>query len=130
MQVFGNYTYTNPEFDHSIFDGKTIPLTPESKWTAGFALEILKHLKFSAQAVGVYDQFALNDFNNIAPANDYWTLGGKIAYAPGPWEIYVKAQNVLDEEYSSFVGFSSFGPTVTLNPAPTSYWEGGFKIEI
>ena len=128
-QVFANLTYTKAEFDNGAFDGKTIPLVPESKWSAGVLLKPLKHLMVSVQATGVYDQFALNDFNNIFPMNDYWILGGKVAYQKENWEFYLRVQNILGEEYSSFVT-SNAVDTVNHNPAPTSSIEAGFRFEI
>jgi outer membrane receptor protein involved in Fe transport len=81
------------------------------------------------RATGISDRFALNDFNNIFPAGDYWTLGARVAYKRGPWEFYVRGENALDEEYASFVT-SNGTNTVNVNPAPTGYFEGGFRLEL
>lgn len=126
--VFLNYTYVNAEFDNGAFGGKTVPLVPESTWTAGAALGPWRGWSLVLRATGVYDRFALNDFNNIFPVDDYWTLGARLSWRRGPWEFYAKAENALDEEYSSFVT-SNGATTLNVNPAPTNYFEGGFRVE-
>ncbi|HTL69864.1 MAG TPA: TonB-dependent receptor [Candidatus Eisenbacteria bacterium] len=129
LQLFANYTYTRAEFDNGAFDGKAVPLVPESKWTGGFVLGPFAGVTVSAQAVGHYGQFALNDFSNRFPINDYWTLGGRLSYHRNGWEIFVRAENLLGEEYSSFVTSNAAG-VLNFNPAPQSYVEGGFRIEL
>ena len=129
VQVFTALTFTSAEFDNGAFDGKKIPLTPEFKWSAGLVTEPVKHLKLSMEATGVHDQFALNDFTNRFPMEDYWTLGGKLAYAKDNWEVFVRGQNLLGEEYSSFMTSDGL-TTVNFNPAPKSYVEAGFRIEV
>lgn len=128
LQFFASYTYTDAEFDNGVFDGKAVPLTPRHKWTAGFNLKVLEHLKLTGQAAGVYDQFALNDFNNRFPAEDYWTADAGIAYTRDNWELFVRAHNILNERYSSFAT-SNGVDVVNFNPAPGTYLEAGFKFE-
>jgi len=130
IDIFANYVYTNPEFDHGPFDGKTLPLTPESRWNAGFTLEPLKRLRISLYGGGTYDQFALNNFQNTVRADDYWTLGGRLEYGRGPWTVFLNLQNILGEEYASVVSTNGAGTVVNFQPSPTSYIEGGFRIEL
>jgi outer membrane receptor protein involved in Fe transport len=127
--VFFNYTYVDAEFDNGRFDGKTVPLVPESTWTVGTALGPWRGWSLVLRATGVDDRFALNDFNNVFPVEDYWTLGARLSYRRGPWEFYVRGENVLGEDYSSF--FTSNGATtLNVNPAPRDYFEGGFRLEL
>ncbi len=128
LQVTSNYTYTRAKFDGGLFHSRDIPLVPTHKWSAGFVWDVLKNLSISVQATGVYDQFVLNDFNNRFPSENYWVLGGRISYHRDHWEIYARGENVLDEEYSSFVTSDGVS-TINFNPAPTSYFEVGFKIK-
>lgn len=129
LQFFSNYTFTQAQFDNGAFDGKTVPLIPESKVSAGVLYEPVRGLKCSAQATGHYGQYALNDFNNIFPIDDYWTLSGKVSYHRGNWEIFLRAENLLGEEYSSFVT-SNAVDTVNYNPAPKTSIEAGWRMEI
>lgn len=129
VDVFFNYTYVVAEFDNGAFGGKAVPLVPETTWTAGAALGPWNDWSLVLRATGVRDRFALNDFNNVFRAEDYWTLGARLSYKRGPWEFYVRAENALDEEYASFVT-SNGTNTVNLNPAPTGYFEGGFRLEL
>lgn len=128
LSLFAGYTFTRAEFDNGAFDGEHIPLTPEHKWSAGATLTPLPGLSASAQAVGVSDQFALNDFNNIFPAENYVTVDARVAYKKDGWQVFLRAENLLGEEYSSFVT-SNAVDTVNLNPAPGRYFEAGFRLE-
>ncbi len=129
LGLFFNYTYTRAEFDNGRFDGKTVPLVPGSAWTAGTSLGPWRGWSLMVRATGVSDRFALNDFSNIFPQADYWTLGTRLAYKQGAWEFYVRGDNVLNEEYSSFIT-SNGANTINVNPAPTGYFEGGFRLEL
>lgn len=129
LDVFTRYTYTDAEFDNGPFDGRAVPLVPENVWSAGFTARPDENWTFTSQAAGVADRFALNDFNNRFPVEDYWTLGARIAYHRGNWEVYVRGENVLGEEYSSF-STSNGTNTLNVNPAPTEYAEAGFRIQI
>jgi|GEM_PF-1229417 len=129
LQLFFNYTYAQARFDNGPFDEKDIPLVPESHWSGGLLFQPDPHWMISAEATGVHNQFALNDFNNLFPVKDYWTLGGRVSYRQDHWEVFFRAQNILGEEYSSFVT-SNGVDTVNFNPAPTHYLEVGFKMDI
>ncbi len=129
VQLFTTYTFTEAEFDNGAFGGKTVPLVPASRWSAGMVLGPFAGWNVTAQAAGNYDAFALNDFNNVFRADDYWTLGLRVARKCGNWEFYVSGDNVLGDEHSTFTTSNGVN-TVNVNPAPTSYFEGGFRIEI
>ena len=129
FQTFARYAYTRAEFDGRAFDGKDIPLVPRHKWSAGFVWDPDTHWNITGQAGGVRDQFALNDFNNLFPADDYWTVDGRVGYRYKNLELFVKVQNILGETYSSFVS-SNAVDTVNYNPAPRQSVQAGVRIEI
>jgi iron complex outermembrane receptor protein len=129
VQLFGNYTYTQAEFDNGVFDGKDVPLVPRHHWTAGALIKPLPEWSVITSFSGVKDQFALNDFNNIFPVEDYWTADLRVAYKHKNWEVYAKGQNLFGEEYSSFMTSDGVS-VVNFNPAPETTWEAGFKMEI
>ena len=126
LQLFANYTYTDAEFDNGAFDDRQIPLTPEHRAAAGAAWAITQHWTISVQATLVEGQFALNDFNNRFPADDYLTVDGKLAWKKGDLEFFARGQNLLGEEYSTFVS-SNGVDTVNFNPSPELYLEAGFR---
>jgi iron complex outermembrane receptor protein len=130
VQLFTNYTYTSAEFDNGVFDGKDVPLVPEHQWSAGIVASLTARLTASCRATGVRGRYALNDFNNLVPVKNYWVFDGKITYKRKPWEVYLRTQNLLDQEYSSFVTSNGTAATVNFNPAPARYVEAGFKMEI
>lgn len=128
-QVFFNYTHTRAEFDGGAFDGKEVPLVPADRFSAGFQADPAPYWRVSAQANGHYGRFALNDFNNIFPAEDYWTMAGKAAYRRDNWEIYIRAENLFDEAYSSFTTSNAVN-VENRNPSPGRTFEVGFRMEI
>lgn len=128
-QLFANYTYTEAEFDNGAFDGRTVPLVPKHKWSAGALMRPLEGWTVSTQTSLVKNQFALNDFNNLFPVEDYWTTDLKVSYKHKRWEIFAKGMNLFGEEYSSFVTSNGVN-LVNFNPAPEITWEAGFKMEI
>jgi iron complex outermembrane receptor protein len=123
------YTYADPEFDNGAFDGRKIPLVPETQWTAGVTLTPNKEWAIGLMANAIYDRYALNDFNNIFPVEDYWTAGLSVSYHHDQWELFIKAENIFGEEYSTFT--TSDGQSVlNLNPAPEENFEFGLRIAL
>ncbi len=123
------YTFADSEFDNGVFDGRKIPLVPESQWTAGVTLTPNKEWKIGLLANAVYDRYALNDFNNIFPAEDYWTAGLSVNYHHDNWELFIKADNIFGEEYSTFTT-SNGQDLLNVNPAPEESFEFGLRIAL
>jgi len=129
LDLFAHYTHAAAEFDGGVYDGRDIPMVPRNRAAVGFTASPVKNWTVSSQAVIVRDQFALNDFNNLFPVPNYWTMDARVAYRRGPWEIYFKADNLFGREYSSFMT-SDGTVTVNYNPSPGRYIEGGFRLEL
>ncbi len=129
LELFAHYTYTRAQFDNGIFDGKDIPLVPKSVASAGVVWKPDTHWNVGVQANATADQFALNDFNNRFSMENYWTLDARIGYRRKNYELFLKAQNILGESYSSFVT-SNGVDTVNFNPAPKETWQAGVRVEI
>lgn len=123
------YTFADSEFDGGVFGGRQIPLVPGSQWMASVSVLPDPNWNVSFFANGVMDRYALNDFNNIFKAEDYWTAGISASYRRDNWEFFIKADNIFGEEYSSFT--TSDGQTVlNLNPAPEESFEFGVRIAL
>src|SRR5262249_2558416 len=91
-----NHTLVRAKFDNGAFDGKNVPLTPESRWSAGADWEFAGWT-VTGEAAGTHGQWALNDFNNLFPVDDYWTLMLRTAYHVDGWEFFIQAENLLGE---------------------------------
>jgi len=129
INLISNYTYTQAEFDESEFSKNEIPMTPKHKWSVGVLTKITNEIKAQINATGVSGLYALNDFNNIFPVEDYWTLDSKISYKKDNWEIYLICQNFFGEEYSSFTA-SNGVDEIKYNPMPEQVIKAGLKIEL
>ena len=129
-KLFFGYAYTDSSFDNGVFAGKNIPMVPETRWSSGVAWQGPDGWSAAIQASAVMDRFALNDFNNRFPAEDYWTADLKIQKTIKNSELFFKIQNLFDEEYSSFVTSDGVS-VVNVNPSPGFNVEGGvrFKFE-
>jgi len=129
LKVFANYTYTEARFDNGIFDRKAVPLVPESQWSAGVEVGPVADWTVRLEAAGVDQRFALNDLNNLFKAEDYWISDLEIRRAVPHGDIYIKMNNLFDEQYSQFA--TSDGVSVlNLNPSPGFNLEAGVRLEI
>ena len=116
-------------FDNGVFDGKNVPLVPETQWSAAVEWGPVQDWTVRVEAVGVQDRFALNDFNNRFDAGDYWTMDLEVRRVLPKGEAFVKMTNLLGQEYSSFTTSDGVS-VVNLNPAPEFQIEAGVRLEL
>ena len=129
LKLFANYTYTDARFDGGVFGEKEVPLVPESQWSGGVEWAPVTDWRLRLEATGVDKRFALNDFNNIFRAENYWTMDAELRHAVPNGELYLKLNNLFDEQYSAFT--TSDGISVlNLNPSPGFNLEAGVRFEI
>jgi outer membrane receptor protein involved in Fe transport len=111
------YTFNHAIFKSGQFEGKTIPLVPQNKYTAQADYKIFDELNFRIDWLGVNGQFALNDFNNLYPVEGYNVFNSKLSFKRGKLDAYFSVRNLLDEKYSAYVASNAAG-TIRYNPAP------------
>ncbi|MEM4204374.1 MAG: TonB-dependent receptor, partial [Candidatus Methanomethylicaceae archaeon] len=119
------YTFNNATFKCGQFEGKTIPLVPRNKYVAQVDYRIFDGLNFRIDYLGVSGQFALNDFNNLYPVEEYNVFNSKLSLKRDNYEVYLSIRNLFDEKYSAYVTSNAAG-TLRYNPAPgRAYLIGG-----
>lgn len=124
-------SWTAAEFDGGAYSGMAVPMVPEFRWSSGLEWTPHEGYVLLFEVGGAANRYALNDFQNRFPAEDYWTtnLAFKKVLPNGLGDVYAKITNLLDHEYSSFVTSDGVG-TVNVNPAPGFEWEAGVRIKI
>jgi outer membrane receptor protein involved in Fe transport len=127
--AFLGCAFTDAEFDGGVFDAKKIPLVPESRGFAGLTWLGPQGWRVSVQVEGVLNRFALNDFNNIFPAEDYWTADLGLAKSLPNGEVFLKIRNLFDQRFSTFTT-SNAVDTVNVNPSPGFNLEAGVRFEV
>lgn len=127
---FGS-TYTNSEalFASGSFQGKTIPQVPKNKFTAALDFKFGNGLGANINFLRVADQYILNDFNNINPAENYNVVNGCITYRRGKISLFVSGRNLLGEKYSPFTAMNAAG-TIKYNPAPERSIVAGVDLNL
>ncbi len=129
LKTFVNFTYTDARFANGAFDGKVVPLVPESQGSAGFEWVPLEGWTVRMEATGVDGRYALNDLNNLFRAEDYWTADLEVRRAVPNGEIYFKMNNLFDERYSAFTTSDGIS-VVNVNPSPEFNVEAGVRLKI
>ena len=105
-------------------------MAPQHQANVGLSTEFLKN--FSASLTGKYvgSAFAINDtLNTTPPIKPYWTLDTKIAYETKNLEIFTIFNNILDEQYYSFVVKSVSSTAKDHFPAPGRNFLSGVKLK-
>jgi iron complex outermembrane receptor protein len=123
-----SYTFVEAEFRKGTFKDKTLPATPEHRFTANLTYELLPGLSCSLDWLWVNDFFRVNDFNNVLPADNYGVLNLGLRFAHEKFSVHVRIENATNEEYTSFQ--SSNGVTVSTgeSPAPPISVVGGVTV--
>lgn len=129
LAYYLNYMFVKARFSKGPFDNYRIPITPEHTLKTGLSWKPLKGLTTSFDWVIVSRQFRVNDFNNIMPADNYGYLNLGAQYEKADYNIYLKVQNLTNEEYITFQ--SSNGTTVAggENPAPPVNFVAGIEYK-
>ena len=108
LSLGGSFTYTDPEITAGAFTGKRIPLVSArsarlfADWDLSPGWSLLTELQYASERV------LGGDFANAFPPLGGYTLANSVlSYREGPWHISLRANNLLNREYSSSgaVGF-------------------------
>lgn len=127
LTLGGSFTYTDPEITAGDFEGNRIPLVSArstrlfSDWNLNPNWSLLIEALFASERV-LGGDFA-NDFPTL---DSYAVVNSVLSYATGPWHASLRANNLLDKDYSSSgaVGFDdNFTSRDAYFPAPErNFW--------
>jgi iron complex outermembrane recepter protein len=129
-EFFANYTFQNPQFMEGANDGKEIPIVPRHQASTGLVTEFLKNYHVTLMGSYVGSRFAINDtFNATSPIKPYFVLDGKLAYTREAFEAYFALNNILNNEYFSYVAKSAFSDAKDYYPAAKQNFMVGMNLK-
>ncbi len=129
-KFYTNYTYLDASFDGGTYDNNRVPMVPKYQTNMGMTVGVFDRWEFSLIGRYVGSRFVINDTANAtAPIKPYATMDGKIAYNKDPFEIYLAINNMLDEQYYSYVSKSTSSTTRAYYPAPERNFTMGVNVK-
>lgn len=125
LTAFANYTYTRAKIESGTNSGNYIPHAAKHK--AHFGLEYHSDVGLGANiAINSVDSSFL-DNENTAKLSSYTTVDAKVFYEKDRYFIFLRVDNLFDEEYCSY-GYIS-GSTKKYNPASGRTWTFGAAVK-
>lgn len=108
---------TGAKFTEGAFNGKTVPMVPDSKATATLNWNAGTHGNYGVAANHVGSRYYGGDLANArAKLSGYATVDLQAAWNLRPWTITAKLMNVLDRKYAPSASTSSVG-VLSYSPA-------------
>lgn len=129
LALYGGAGYTNAKFTEGTNDGKRIPLVPGWKANTGLELRPGFGLKYRLQYNYVGERFFGNNYSNSQKKiEDFHVVDMSLTYQYKAFELFLNANNILNEKYSDFAWFNSFDGTFNYYPMPEAVYYGGIRI--
>ncbi len=131
LRAYVNYTVVDAEFRKGRFASNTIPGTPTHLLNAGAGFSLVKGFWIDLEWQLVNDFYRINDFSNILPkADNYGVLNLKLEYENPTVRMFLKIENLTNEEY---VSFQSSNASNLLgageSPSPPTTFVGGVTLK-
>jgi outer membrane receptor for Fe3+-dicitrate len=128
-ELFSSYVYQQPEFFDGSNDGKRIPMVPENQWTAGTSFGFWEHYDFSVSGRYTGSRFAINDtLNETAKVKSHIVMDTKLSYRRPDYQVYLAVDNVLGEQYYSYVSKAVGSFVKDYYPAPERTFRVGMSV--
>ena len=128
LDIALGYRYTKAEFSGGAFEGKTIPMVPESKLNMSLSYTFMEYCSIFIDTVYRGKVFLVNDVNNVLDTLDsYWVTNLKIAYHKDEIELYAGVNNVCNEIYSEYASTNSTATVRGFYPSPERNYYWGVK---
>lgn len=124
LDLFGSYTFNDAHFREGTFGGanvagKTVPLVPRHRASAGGTFRLTPNTRFAATMnyVGeqVYDNDQVNSFGRRMP--DYTTVDFKAMHQMGNLSLSLALNNLFDQKYYSYGIRRNDGTSFNAYPA-------------
>ncbi|MGM0453683.1 MAG: TonB-dependent receptor [Thermodesulfobacteriota bacterium] len=121
LYLWGNYTYTEAEFEKS---GNTVPLVPEHKASAGVEFDIIDPLTLSFSGTYTGSRYDGNDTENnrYEKLDAYWVFDGKVMYRHKSLELFASVNNIFNELYATNAYSQAYYPMPDRNFAGGLRW--------
>ena len=122
------YTFLDSEFREGQFKTNAIPGVPQHVVSAGLSYEPLRGFFCTLDWLLVQDFFRINDFNNLLPGDNYGVLNLGLRYERLGQRVFLRVDNVTNEEYASFQSSNGTAISTGDNPAPPTSVLGGVTL--
>ena len=100
MQLF---TFANEDRLAHVKSGDRLPLVPAHRVNGGVEIELPYNLWLSFDGTYVDGQYLRGDESNAHKKLDPYFVGNaQLAYKTGRFDIFVRFENLFDEEYESY----------------------------
>ncbi len=97
------FTFANEERLAQVRAGDRLPLVPAHRVNGGVEIELPYNLWFSFDGTYVDGQYLRGDESNAHKKLDPYFVGNaQLAYKTGRFDIFVRFENLFDEEYESY----------------------------
>lgn len=118
-ETFLSYTYQRPEFVDGPYDGNRVPMVPDNQAAMGLNMQWFGAYNISLSGRYVGSRYAINDtLNATGKIESVYVLDAQLAYEKNNYKVYLQVNNLLDEEYFSYVSKSASSDTKDYFPAP------------
>ncbi|MDP8233985.1 MAG: TonB-dependent receptor [Candidatus Saelkia tenebricola] len=123
------YTYVDAQYRKGDYKGKSIPMVPEHSFKTDISYLFSNGLTFYLDLLYRSSVYQINDPSNIYKKGDsYWVTNMKIDYKyKDNWSFYLGINNLLDEEYSEYVAYSTMCSKNGIYPSPGRNYYAGVK---
>ena len=107
LSVYGNYSYTEAEFENGVYNGNSIPLVPRHKAALGLRVLLSRDLNWDIGSSYVGRRYGLNDQANAqGRVNGYMVMDSNILWTLNDWKLSLGVNNLLDKEYAEMAGYA------------------------
>jgi iron complex outermembrane receptor protein len=131
LSFFGNYTYTEAEFESDPYKGNTIPLIPRHSFNLGADIKLNESILLALKTNWIGKRFLENDVENIKEKlPSYLTADMKFSYQYKMVTAYIGVNNIFNKEYSEYGAFGSSSGNIKFYPAPERNYYGGIRISL
>ncbi|MGL4393219.1 MAG: TonB-dependent receptor domain-containing protein [Fusobacteriaceae bacterium] len=114
-----SFGYIDSEITSGRYNGKELPLVSKYKVTLGGTYNILSNLKLNLDVNYFSDYYASTDFDNLhGKFNAYTVVNSNIIFDwTEVFSLNAGVNNILDEKYHTYVGWSEFSNKEYYYPA-------------
>ena len=125
LQAKLGFAQTEARFTEGAFNGKTVPMVPNSKATATLDWDTGATGRFSAALNHVGSRYYSGDLPDARQKlGAYATLDLQAAWNLRPWTISAKLMNAFDRKYAPFAGIDFAGRLFYFPADPRTFYVG------
>jgi iron complex outermembrane receptor protein len=123
-----SFTLLDAEITDGTFEGNTLPLVPEKTLRLDGIYRFSQNTRVNLEIIAVDEQTFGGDFaNQLGKLDSYTVVNGNLSYSVNRWDLAIRINNLLDEEYSEngslFIDFPIPNIFESFFPSPErNFW--------